>query len=114
MLNAGDNCDLDPNPDQKDTDGDGTADACDSDDDNDTRADGADNCPLNANPDQADFDQDGVGDACDALTGPPVSKEQCKNGGWQNFTLPFGSFVNQGDCQSWVATNGTNTANGGK
>ena len=30
----------------------------------------------------------------------PASKDQCKNGGWQN----FGVFKNQGDCVSFVAT----------
>ena len=34
----------------------------------------------------------------------PTSKEQCKNGGWRNFS----SFNNQGDCVSFVATNGKN------
>ncbi len=34
----------------------------------------------------------------------PTSKEQCKNGGWQNFP----QFKNQGDCVSFVATNGKN------
>jgi hypothetical protein len=39
----------------------------------------------------------------------PVSKAQCKEGGWQN----FGLFKNQGDCVSYVATGGTNPpANG--
>jgi len=41
--------------------------------------------------------------------GPPVgsiatSKDQCKNGGWQT----FGVFKNQGDCVSWIATDGKN------
>lgn len=30
----------------------------------------------------------------------PTDKEQCKNGGWQNFTNP--TFKNQGDCVSFV------------
>jgi hypothetical protein len=35
----------------------------------------------------------------------PVSKDQCKNGGWRD----FGSvFKNQGDCVSFVATGGKN------
>ena len=33
---------------------------------------------------------------------PPTSTQQCKNGGWQ----AFGSFKNQGDCVSYVATHG--------
>ena len=32
----------------------------------------------------------------------PTSKGQCKNGGWQT----YGSFKNQGDCVSFVATGG--------
>ena len=34
----------------------------------------------------------------------PTSKNQCKNGGWQD----FGVFKNQGDCVSFVATGGKN------
>ena len=34
----------------------------------------------------------------------PISKEQCKNGGWKNFP----GFKNQGDCVSFVATKGKN------
>ena len=39
-----------------------------------------------------------------------VAKDQCKNGGWQNFTSP--SFKNQGDCVSYFATGGKNPGNG--
>jgi hypothetical protein len=35
---------------------------------------------------------------------PPSSADQCKQGGWQT----FGSFKNQGDCVSFVATGGKN------
>jgi hypothetical protein len=35
---------------------------------------------------------------------PPTSKDQCKDGGWQNFNNP--AFKNQGDCLSYVATHG--------
>jgi hypothetical protein len=35
--------------------------------------------------------------------GPPTNKEQCKNGGWQNFNVPR-CFKNQGDCVSFVET----------
>jgi hypothetical protein len=47
-----------------------------------------------------------------APTGPtgPTSKDQCKKGGWKNFTNP--SFKNQGDCVSFVATGGKNPPNG--
>lgn len=41
---------------------------------------------------------------------PPTSKDQCKDGGWMTFTNP--SFKNQGDCVSYVATNGGNPGNG--
>lgn len=98
-----DNCPADPNSDQTDTDGDGIGDACDLDDDGDGIADTNDNCPLVPNPDQADFDQDGIGDACDALTGPPVSREQCKDGGWARFNDPR-TFKNQGDCIQYFNT----------
>jgi hypothetical protein len=70
-----------------DTDGDGVPDT-------------TDNCDTTANPDQADFDHDGIGDACDLLTGPPVDKEQCKDGGWMRFNNP--SFRNQGACVSYT------------
>lgn len=48
-----------------------------------------------------------------SITPPPVtvptSKDQCKKGGWQD----FGSmFKNQGDCVSFVVTNGKNAPNG--
>ena len=33
----------------------------------------------------------------------PTSKDQCKNGGWQNFTFPH-PFKNQGDCIQFVNT----------
>jgi hypothetical protein len=39
----------------------------------------------------------------------PISKDQCKRGGWQS----FGVFKNQGDCVSFVATKGKNPATRG-
>ena len=39
-----------------------------------------------------------------------AAKDQCKDGGWQNFTSP--SFKNQGDCVSYFATGGGNPGNG--
>jgi hypothetical protein len=39
----------------------------------------------------------------------PTSKDQCKNGGWQNFNP---TFKNQGDCVSNVATGGKNAPSG--
>ena len=48
--------------------------------------------------------------ASPALVAPPTSKDQCKKSGWMAFNNP--SFKNQGDCVSFVATGGKNTANG--
>jgi hypothetical protein len=79
----------------KDTDGDGVE-------------DGDDNCVDVANPGQEDVDGDGVGTACDAEE-LPTTKDQCKNGGWQDFTPPF---KNQRDCVSFVATGGKNKPSG--
>ena len=46
------------------------------------------------------------------LTNEPTSKDQCKNGGWQNLTDSIGhAFKNQGDCVSYFATGGKNLAN---
>lgn len=36
----------------------------------------------------------------------PTNKDRCKNDGWKNFNDP--TFKNQGDCVSFVATNGKN------
>ncbi|HCF99265.1 MAG TPA: hypothetical protein DEV93_01820 [Chloroflexi bacterium] len=41
---------------------------------------------------------------------PPTNKEQCKKGGWATFINP--AFKNQGDCVSFVATDGKNPPNG--
>ena len=35
--------------------------------------------------------------------GPPTSKEECKDNGWQTFTVPR-AFKNQGDCIQFVNT----------
>lgn len=37
-------------------------------------------------------------------TASPANKDQCKKGGWMSFTDP--TFKNQGDCVSFVASNG--------
>ncbi|MBI5140874.1 MAG: DUF1566 domain-containing protein [Nitrospirae bacterium] len=72
IVDAQDNCALDPNPDQADSDMDGIGDACDpcaADPLNDIDGDGVcgnvDNCPDAANADQIDLDMDGAGDVCD-------------------------------------------------
>lgn len=39
-----------------------------------------------------------------AVVGPPTNKDQCKNNGWKAFNNP--TFKNQGDCVSFVASNG--------
>jgi hypothetical protein len=39
---------------------------------------------------------------------PPTTKGQCKKGGWRDFEV----FKNQGDCVSWVATEGKNPPSG--
>ncbi len=38
------------------------------------------------------------------LVGPPTDKDQCKKGGWETFNNP--TFKNQGDCVSFVASQG--------
>jgi len=44
-------------------------------------------------------------------SGHPQTKQDCMNGGWQTLTdSSFTSFKNQGDCVSYVATGGKNTA----
>ncbi len=52
VIDANDNCPLNPNPTQTDSDGDGIGDACD-------------NCSAVANSNQADEDKDHIGDVCD-------------------------------------------------
>jgi hypothetical protein len=43
----------------------------------------------------------------------PATKDECKNGGWQNLTDDQGHhFKNQGDCVSYSATGGKNKGNG--
>jgi len=39
-------------------------------------------------------------EAASTTSGPPTSKDQCKNGGWRSFTNP--SFKNQGQCIAFV------------
>jgi hypothetical protein len=74
------------------------------DQDDDGVLDPADNCASVSNPDQADGDGDGIGTACDAPE-RPVTKDDCKNGGWKNYTTgspPAPAYKNQGDCVSAV------------
>jgi hypothetical protein len=118
--NEDDRCVDVANADQADTDGDGIGDACDptptGDQDDDGIDDGTDNCIAVANGAQVDTDQDGIGDACDTTPNgenPPADSTACKDGGWRTHTDSTGRpFKNQGDCVSYVATNGRNAASG--
>jgi hypothetical protein len=65
---------------------------------------GSGNPGLVANADAFTFDETTYDFELDPA--PPTSKDQCKNGGWETFTGQ--SFKNQGDCVSYVATNGGN------
>jgi hypothetical protein len=87
-----DNCPTTPNGDQTDTDDDGQGDACDADDDNDGVPDEDDDCSTQAGQAQ---------NGCPL----PTNKDECKNGGWQNYGT---TFRNQGDCVAFVASRGKN------
>lgn len=87
-----DNCPTTPNSDQTNTDGDGEGDACDADDDNDGVPDADDDCST-------------VPGAAQNGCPLPTNKDQCKNGGWQNYGT---TFANQGDCVAYVASRGKN------
>jgi hypothetical protein len=67
---------------------------------------GSGNPGIDANVDAYTFGANGNATTWnfDPLTGPPTSKDQCKDGGWQSFDNP--TFKNQGDCVSYVATKG--------
>lgn len=43
---------------------------------------------------------------------PPKTAEDCKDGGWKNFTSSPGPFKNQGDCVSYFATGGKERGKG--
>lgn len=43
------------------------------------------------------------------VIGPPTTKDECKKGGWMSFNNP--EFKNQGDCVSFVASNGKSNGN---
>jgi len=85
-----------------DADGDNIPNCVDPDDDNDGIPD---TCDIDSNPGAVDFDRDGIVDSsvCDTAIGPPVDKDQCKNGGFMRFDNP--TFRNQGECVSFVESN---------
>jgi hypothetical protein len=62
VVDFGDNCPQDYNPDQEDIDEDGVGDSCD-------------NCPEDYNPDQTDENGNGVGDVCDYTCGDANSDQ---------------------------------------
>lgn len=108
VIDGSDNCPDQSNPGQANNDGDGQGDVCDADDDNDgVNDDAPDNCQFVANPDQTDRDGDGIGTACDDVE-LPSTKDQCKKDGWKLWYDETKRFKNQGDCVSFVATNGKN------
>lgn len=55
-----------------------------------------------------------LGASADIIAPPPsplpTETDQCKDGGWETFTGTFEEwlFKNQGDCVSFVATDGSN------
>ena len=50
-----------------------------------------------------EVNDDGTTYDFEPLIGPPTSKQECKNGGWQQFNNP--EFKNQGQCVSYVVSN---------
>ena len=93
VTDSADNCPTTFNPGQENADGDAQGDVCDPDDDNDGVLDGNDLCP--GTPTGTPVGASG----CPLVT----NKDQCKNGGWQNFTRANGTFFkNQGDCVSYT------------
>lgn len=65
---------------------------------------GSGNPGLDANTDAFTFDETTYD-----FEVRPTSKDDCKNGGWMNYGTTFG---NQGDCVSFVATQGKNQPKG--
>jgi hypothetical protein len=63
---------------------------------------------------QAQITNDSLDGKITGTTQPcgPVTKDDCKKGGWQTFVGAPGPFKNQGDCVSYVATGGKNKGQG--
>ncbi|HLF15836.1 MAG TPA: thrombospondin type 3 repeat-containing protein, partial [Candidatus Thermoplasmatota archaeon] len=80
VIDADDNCLVDPNPVQADQDQDGEGDACDGDLDGDGVPNHLDACQRHPDARQLDADGDRMGDACDADDdddGRPDAKDNC-------------------------------------
>jgi hypothetical protein len=70
------------------------------------------NCGFSS-PQACYADNSGSVTATITFNNVPTTTDQCKKGGWQGLNDSNGTpFKNQGDCVSYVATGGTNPADG--
>jgi hypothetical protein len=60
----------------------------------------ADKLTIGVNGSNTTYDFEPAAVTPPPTSGPPTSKDQCKNGGWKSFTNP--SFKNQGQCVAFV------------
>ena len=60
----------------------------------------ADKLTIGVNGSNTTYDFEPASATPPPTTGPPTSKDQCKNGGWKSFTNP--SFKNQGQCVAFA------------